>query len=118
MSAPDEAEALFDALVQIMAQEVVFEVRKHAITTCTDITPAHTVTTHMQVHRGVRTGAIGMNDLYADRRQTAAALSKQAATAASTAKSKGLDVYGRVPPREPAHSLTCPTCNRQVGVLR
>ncbi|CBJ32378.1 conserved unknown protein [Ectocarpus siliculosus] len=30
----------------------------------------------------------------------------------------GGDVYGRIPPREPSTSITCPSCNRAVGAAR
>lgn len=30
----------------------------------------------------------------------------------------GGDVYGRIPPKEPSNSITCPSCNRSVGAAR
>lgn len=59
-----------------------------------------------QLHRELHTGVLTNERLWAERLNP------------PPKSVPGGDVYGRVPPREPSTSITCPSCNRSVGAAR
>ena len=69
---------------------------------------------HNQVHREIKTGLMTIADVY----ETLLPSRKGGGAADGCGGSDGLDIYGRVPPREPKYGFQCSACGRTVSNMK